>query len=323
MFNSFFGYLLAQAANQGATAQEPSTETNPAANEIELLTDTSNWQAWLDSIYELITTRGTEFGLNLLGAVFIFVVGRWIARILAAVVRRIATKAKIDETLVRFLCNLCYMAILLFVIMAALNRLGVDTTSFAAVVAAAGLAVGLALQSSLSNFSSGVMLVLFKPFKVGDFVNAGGSAGVVEEIHIFNTYMRTGDNVQIIIPNGSITSGTITNFSAKSTRRIDLVVGCGYSDNLRDVRAFFEELINADERILKDPEPVIAVSELGESSVDFIVRPWVNASDYWAVRWDLTEKIKLGFDDRGFNIPFPSRDVYLVPNDDANTATVS
>jgi len=198
-----------------------------------------------------------------------------------------------------------------FVVIAAIDRLGIDTTSFAAILAAAGLAVGLALQGSLSNFASGVMLILFKPFKVGDFVEAGGSAGSIEEIHIFNTIMRTGDNVQIIIPNSTITDGTITNYSAKETRRIDLVVGCGYDDDLKAVKEFLVALLKADERILLDPEPFVAVSELGDSSVNFVVRPWVKSEDYWTTRWDLTACIKIGFDEQGFNIPYPTQDVNM------------
>jgi small conductance mechanosensitive channel len=155
------------------------------------------------------------------------------------------------------------------------------------------------------------MLILFKPIRVGDFVEAGGTSGTVEEITIFNTMMRTGDNKQVIVPNGAIISDNIVNYSAKPTRRIDLVIGCGYGDDLRAVKAFLEEIVRSDDRILPEPEPVVAVSELGDSSVNFVVRPWVRTSDYWTVLWDLTEQIKLGFDDRGFNFPFPSRDVYM------------
>jgi small conductance mechanosensitive channel len=177
----------------------------------------------------------------------------------------------------------------------------------------------LALQDSLSNFASGVMLMLFKPFRVGDFVRAGGSEGIVEEIDIFHTKMRTGDNIRIIVPNGSITGGTIENFNAKPTRRIDLVIGCGYNDDLRAVKQFLESTLADDARILADPTPTVAVSALGASSVDFVVRPWVKTEDYWATRWDLTERIKLGFDDRGFTIPYPSRDVYVHNEDGSET----
>ena len=258
-----------------------------------------------------VTERGFALSMNILAAVAIFIVGRWVAKLLRAVSVRLMARANVDETLSKFLANIIYSLLLTFVVVAAVDRLGVNTTSLAAVLAAAGLAVGFALQSSLANFASGVMLILFKPFKVGDFVEAGGSKGVVEEIHIFSTIMRTGDNVQIIVPNGQITGGTITNFSAKATRRIDLVVGCGYGDDLKAVRDFLESLVAGDDRILKDPEPVVAVNELADSSVNFVVRPWVGAADYWVVRWDLTEKIKLGFDEKGFNIPYPQQEVHV------------
>jgi small conductance mechanosensitive channel len=250
--------------------------------------------------------------INLVIAGLIFLIGRWIARVIKRVVGKVANKAKLDETLVKFLQNIVYAILMVVVIMASLDRLGVPTTSFAAILAAAGFAIGFALQGSLGNFAAGIMLIIFKPFQVGDFVEAGGSSGVVEEIHIFNTLMRTGDNIKIIVPNSSITSSTIVNFSAKATRRIDLVIGCGYDDDLKAVKQFLITLLEADERILKDPEPVVAVNELGDNSVNFVVRPWVNSADYWATRWDLTESIKMGFDERGFSIPYPQRDVHIL-----------
>lgn len=268
-------------------------------------------EALLNEAYNFLATKGVDFGINLVSAIAIFVIGKWIAGMLTRLVGRVMDRAKIDETLSSFLCNIVRVGLTAFVILAAIDRLGVDTTSFAAILAAAGLAVGFALQGSLSNFAAGVMLILFKPFKAGDFVEAGGSTGVIEEIQIFNTLMRTGDNVQIIVPNGAITGGTITNFSAKENRRVDLVIGCGYSDDLRAVKQYLEELVKSDERILQEPEPVVAVSELADSSVNFVVRPWVKSEDYWAVKWDLTEKVKLDFDARGFNFPFPSQDVYM------------
>jgi small conductance mechanosensitive channel len=262
-------------------------------------------------VLEFLTTRGVALAINIVAALAIFVVGRWVARILLRVIQRIMVRAKVEDTLSKFIGNIAYAMMLAFVILAAINRLGVDTTSFAAIIAAAGLAIGFALQGSLANFAAGVMLIVFKPFKAGDFIEAGGCKGVVEEVHIFNTRMRTGDNVLIIIPNSQVTNGVITNFSAKDTRRIDLVFGCGYNDDLAAVKQYLEQVLTEDERILKDPEPVIAVGELGASSVDLIVRPWVKSSDYWAVRWDLTEKIKVGFDTQGFNIPYPQQDVHM------------
>lgn len=250
--------------------------------------------------------------VNVLIAAVIFLIGRRIARAITRFVGKVANKALLDETLIKFLENIVYAILMVIVLMAALDRVGIPTTSFAAILAAAGFAIGMALQGSLGNFAAGVLLIVFKPFKVGDFVEAGGSSGVVEEIHVFNTRMCTGDNIQIIVPNGAITSGTITNFSAKSTRRIDLVVGCGYDDDLKAVKQFLQAVLDAEERILKEPEPLVAVSELGDSSVNFVVRPWVNSEDYWATRRDLIESIKLGFDERGFNIPYPTRNVHVL-----------
>lgn len=265
----------------------------------------------VDTFLDFLATQGLAFALNLLAAIAIFFVGRIVAGILRRVLEKVMNRAKFDATLSRFLSHIAYALMITFVIIAAIDRLGVDTTSFAAILAAAGLAIGLALQGSLSNFASGVMLILFKPMKVGDFVEAGGAKGNVEDIHIFNTLICTPDNVLMTIPNSQITSGKITNFSAKDTRRIDLVIGCGYDDDLKAVKSYLEETLAADERILADPAPVVAVDELGDSSVNFIVRPWVNRSDYGAVKWDLLEKIKTDFDARGFNLPFPQRDIHV------------
>jgi small conductance mechanosensitive channel len=207
--------------------------------------------------------------------------------------------------------------LLIVVCIASLGCLGVDTTSASAILAAAGFAVGMALQGSLGNIASGVMLVVFKPFKVGDYVNLGGTGGTVVEIQMFSTVLLTPDNVRIIVPNGNITSGAISNYSAENKRRIDLVVGCGYNDDLKAVRQFLENTVAAESRILTEPQPVVAVAELADSSVNFIVRPWVSSGEYWAVKYDLTERIKLGFDEFGFTIPFPSRDLFVHQSDAA------
>ncbi|MEQ8853644.1 mechanosensitive ion channel domain-containing protein [Gimesia sp.] len=263
------------------------------------------------TVKTFLATQGTQFAINVVVALAIFLVGKWIANILSRFCNRLMKQAKVDETLARFLSNIVYSILLVIVVLAALSELGINTTSLAAVLAAAGFAVGMAFQGTLSNFSSGVMLILFKPFRVGDYIEAAGTAGVVEEIQIFTTSMRTGDNIAIVVPNSHITSGNIRNFSIKENRRIDLVIGCGYDDDLKAVKAFLEEVVNGDYRVLADPAPVIAVNELADSSVNFVVRPWVKNADYWATRWDLTERIKLGFDERGFTIPYPSRDVHL------------
>jgi len=244
-------------------------------------------------------------------ALAIFIIGRWVARWLTSTVRKVMAKSSMDEMLINFLGNIVYMVLLLAVVMAALDHLGIQTTSLLAVFGAAGLAVGLALKDSLSNFSSGVMIILFRPFKVGDFIEAGGATGVVEEVRIFATIMKTGDNREIIVPNSQIYSGTIVNYSAKATRRIDLVFGIGYDDDIARAKQIMDDIMKQDERILADPAPAVAVGELADSSVNFNVRPWVNSGDYWPVRADLLEKIKLAFDANGISIPYPQQDVYM------------
>ena len=259
----------------------------------------------------LIQAMLIPWGIRLAIALAIFIIGRWIARWLTNIVRKLMTKSNLDVMLINFLGNLVYTVLILVVVMATLDHLGIRTTSLLAVFGAAGLAIGLALKDSLSNFSSGVMIILFRPFKVGDFIEAGGASGVVEEVRMFATIMRTGDNRQIIVPNGQIYSGTITNYSAKPTRRIDLVFGIGYGDDIAKAKKIIDDIMQQDERILSDPAPGIALGELAESSVNFNVRPWVNNEDYWPVRADLLEKIKLAFDANGISIPFPQQDVYM------------
>ncbi|GBF31193.1 small-conductance mechanosensitive channel [bacterium MnTg04] len=270
----------------------------------------------MDQLNELIASgRLTElllpWAVKLGLAALIFVVGRWIAKMAANGIDKIMKKAGIDATLTRFLHNVVYSALLIAVIIAAVDQLGIKTTPFLAILGAAGLAVGLALQSSLSNFSSGVMLILFHPFKVGDFVEAGGTTGTVELINVFNTVMKTGDNREIIVPNAQIFGGTITNFSARATRRIDLVIGISYDDNIAKAKQIIENILSADERILKEPAPVILVLELGASSVDLAVRPWVRKENYSATRSDLLENIKTSLEDGGCSLPYPQQDVHL------------
>ncbi|HHH43276.1 MAG TPA: mechanosensitive ion channel [Gammaproteobacteria bacterium] len=264
---------------------------------------------WTDPgvIQSLLIPWGIRLGI----ALAIFIVGRWIARWLTNMVRKLMTRASLDDMLINFLGNLVYTVLILVVVMATLDQLGIETTSLLAVFGAAGLAIGLALKDSLSNFSSGVMIILFRPFKVGDFIEAGGATGVVEEVRMFATIMRTGDNRQIIIPNGQIYGGTITNYSAKPTRRIDLVFGIGYGDDIAKAKKIIDDIMQQDERILSDPAPGIALGELADSSVNFNVRPWVKNEDYWPVRADLLEKVKLAFDANGISIPYPQQDVYM------------
>jgi small conductance mechanosensitive channel len=224
---------------------------------------------------------------------------------------KVMIKRGVDAMLASFMSSIAYILAAAFIVIAALGHLGIQTTSLVAIIGAAGLAIGLALQGSLANFASGVMIIAFRPFKVGDFVEAGGAVGVVEGIQIFSTQMKTGDNKTIIIPNANITNSNITNYSTKDTRRVDLVFGIGYDDDIKKAKQILEDIVTNDERILKDPAPVVAVSELADSSVNFIVRPWVNAADYWAVYWDLTETVKLVFDKEGISIPYPQQDVHM------------
>jgi small conductance mechanosensitive channel len=253
----------------------------------------------------------TLYGLKILAAIAIFIVGRWVAKALRGVVTRAMTKGNVDETLISFLANLTYVTLLVFVIVAAINQLGIQTTSFIAILGAAGLAIGLALQGSLANFAAGVLMIIFKPFKVGDYVEGGGTAGIVEEIQIFTTKMRTPDNKSIIIPNAKITGDNIVNYSAKDSRRMDMIVGVSYDDDYDQVKEVLEDILAKDGRILEDPAAKIGILEFGDNSVNFVFRPWVMTAEYWDVYFDLTEAIKKRFDEEGITIPYPQRDVHL------------
>ncbi len=258
---------------------------------------------WLDS--------AAGFAVNLVTAIIIFLIGRWLASKTVSGVDKLMARREVDEVLRQFVKNVLGVLLIFIVALIALEQLGIDTTSLLALLGAAGLAVGLALKDSLSNFAAGVMLLLFKPFRSGDFVEAGGSTGIVEKIGMFTTQMRTPDNCEINVPNANIYSDTIVNYSTKPTRRIDLVIGIGYGDDLKKARDVLQGLVDADSRILKNPEAVIAVSELADSSVNFVVRPWVKTEDYWDVRWSLTEQIKQVFDREGISIPYPQQDVHM------------
>jgi small conductance mechanosensitive channel len=264
-----------------------------------------------DNLLETLRTTGLEFGINLITAIAIFYIGRIIVGLLTRGLRKVMQAQEIDKTLESFVCNLARMVLLTFVIIASVSALGIQTTSFIAVIGAAGLAIGLALQGSLSNFASGVLIVLFRPYKVGDWVEAAGVAGTIVEVQILTTVFRTGDNKSIIVPNGQVMNSVIVNYSANDQRRVDMVVGVSYDDDLDKVRATLEDLIAADDRILDDPACTIAVAELADSSVNFVVRPWVKSGDYWGVKFDLTEAIKKRFDKEGIAFPFPQQDVHL------------
>ncbi len=258
---------------------------------------------WLEALIPFATSLVIAFAIFIIG---FFVVGKIIS-----VISKMMDMRKMDEALQGFLLAIIATLLKAVVILIAVEQLGMDTTSLLAILGAAGLAIGLALKDSLSNFAAGVMLIMFKPFKIGDFVEAGGAAGIVEKITVFNSIFRSGDNKEIIIPNGHIYGGTIVNYSAKPTRRIDLVMGIGYGDDMKKAREIMLEVINNDERVLKNPEPVVAVHELADSSVNFVVRPWVKTGDYWPTYWALTENIKDAFDKNGISIPFPQQDVHM------------
>ena len=251
------------------------------------------------------------WGINISLAIMVFVVGKMVANILVGVAVKLMTRAKMDGMLVNFIQSIMKVTLLLFVLIASLERLGVATTSLIALLGAAGLAVGLALQGSLQNFAAGVMLIIFRPFKTGDYIDAAGVMGTVEKINIFNSVLLTTDNRQIIVPNSAIFSGTITNFSAQPNRRVDLVFSIGYGDDLRQAKSLIQNLLESDARVLQDPAPTVVIGELGDSSVNILVWPWVKRGDYWGVKCDLLEKVKLAFDEKGISIPFPQMDVHL------------
>jgi len=249
--------------------------------------------------------------LNIVYALAIFIIGKYVARwVTDMALKSMSKSGSIDETLEKFLSSVIYGILLVVVTLAALGKVGVETTSFIAILGAVGLAVGLAFQGTLSNISAGVMIIIFKPIKIGEFVDAGGAMGTIEEINIFNTVMKTGDNKVIIISNSNIIGGNITNFSRKDTRRVDITFGIGYDDDLKLAKETLVQILSEDERILQDPAPFVAVSELADSSVNFATRSWVNSGDYWGVYFDTLEKVKLVFDEKGISIPYPQMDVH-------------
>ncbi|HET57127.1 MAG TPA: mechanosensitive ion channel [Deltaproteobacteria bacterium] len=265
----------------------------------------------MEQIAGTIQAWAALYGFRVIGAVAILAIGYYAAKAIRSLIRRILEKNHVDEMLISFTASVTYVAILAFVIIAALGKLGIQTASFIAVVGAAGLAIGLALQGSLANFAAGVLMVIFKPFRVGDYIEAAGTAGTVEDIGIFTTGLKSPDNKRIIVPNAKLTSDNITNYSTKSQRRVDLVASVSYGDDLDKVKKTLEEILSADNRVLSDPAFTVAVLSLSDSSVDFAVRPWVQSGDYWGVFFDLQEQIKKRFDAEGISIPFPQQDIYL------------
>ncbi|MFC1630514.1 mechanosensitive ion channel family protein [Pseudomonadota bacterium] len=265
----------------------------------------------VNQLFEMGKELLIQYGLKALAAIAIFIIGKMIANWLRKLVIRVMKKADIDEIIIGFTSSIAYIGMLAFVVVAALGQLGIQTTSFIAILGAAGLAIGLALQGSLANFAAGFLMIIFRPFKVGDFVEAAGVSGSVQAIHIFTTTLITPDNKTIIVPNGKIGNDNIINYSAQATRRVDLTVGVSYDADLKEVRAILEDIVSKDARILADPAHQIAVAELADNSVNFIMRVWVESADYWGVFFDATETVKLRLDEAGIGIPYPQRDVHL------------
>ena len=266
---------------------------------------------YIDTAVEM----GMNYGPQLILAVVVLFVGLWVIKRFVRVLRAGMERSNTEPTLATFLSNLTSIGLKALLLISVASMIGIETTSFIAVLGAAGLAVGLALQGSLANFAGGVLVLMFRPYKVGDFVEAQGVAGTVHAIQIFNTIMKTPDNKVIIVPNGAISNGIITNFSMEATRRVDFVFGIGYSDDIARAKATIERLISEESRALTDPAPLVVVSELGDSSVNITTRVWVNSADYWGVFFDLTERVKLAFDAEGISIPFPQRDVHVFQED--------
>jgi small conductance mechanosensitive channel len=264
-------------------------------------------QLWVQ-IQEIVAV----WGLKVIAAIAIFIIGRWVAKGVRAGVRRMMKKTDVDPIVIGFVGSITYIALLAFVIIAALGQLGIQTTSFIAILGAAGLAIGLALQGSLANFAAGFLMIIFRPFKVGDFIEGAGVAGVVEAIQIFTTTLKTGDNKTIIIPNAKLSGDNIINYSAQTTRRVDMTVGVAYDADLSKVRDVLKDIISKESRVHSDPEPLIAVGELADNSVNFVVRAWTDTGDYWGVKFAMTETIKNRFDEAGIGIPFPQRDLHIV-----------
>ena len=266
----------------------------------------------METFNEQLVVFVTTYGIKIIGAILILILGRIVAGIGRRIVSKILEKSQTDPSITAFVGNLTYFLILIFAVLAALAKFGVQTASFVAILAAAGFAIGFALQGSLANFAAGVLILVLRPYRVGDVIDGAGVIGSVKEIQLFTTVLATPDNIKIMVPNGKIFGDVIKNITGYDTRRIDLVMGIGYSSDIQKAYDVMMNLIKEDDRILSDPAPQIAVSELADSSVNFVVRPWVKKEDYWAVRFDLTRKIKEAFDTNGIEIPFPQRVVHML-----------
>lgn len=268
-----------------------------------------------DKYVDIVVQYGSMYGVKLIFAIIVFLIGKRVARVLTNLAVKAMKKSNVDNELTGFLESLIYWGLFAIVVIAALGQLGIQTASFIAILGAAGLAVGLALQGSLSNFAAGVLILILRPFNVGNYVEMAGTAGTVTRINIFTTELLTGDNKQIIIPNSRVLDSNIVNFSSTGTRRVDMIFGIGYGDDIDKAKGILRSIIDDDKRILTNKDTRIAVSELGESSVNFVVRPWVNSADYWEVLFDINAEVKRRFDAEGVSIPFPQRDVHIIKDD--------
>ena len=261
----------------------------------------------LDSLIEI----GSSISISLLMALAILIIGRQLVKLILRLITVALEKSNVEDTVRIFVTNLLNTLLMILVFIAAINQLGIETTSIIAVLGAAGLAIGLALQGSLSNFAAGILIVIYRPYKVGDYIEAGNYAGTVKDIQIFSTVLKTPDNKIVVVPNGSIMNGSIVNYSDQDTRRIDLIIGCSYEDDIDKVRSVLEDILKKEKRVLKDPKPQIAVTALADSSVNFIFRPWVKRVDYLPVYYSLLEEVKKRFDKEGISIPYPQSDVHI------------
>lgn len=266
----------------------------------------------LESVYQQLVQFATGYGIKIIGAVLILIIGRFVAGFVRRGVRKILTAKEVDPAVVSFTASLSYFLVITMAVIASLAKFGVETTSFVAVIGAAGFAIGFALQGSLANFAAGILILVLRPYRVGDFIEAAGVSGSVKEIQLFTTVLATPDNIRILVPNGKVYGEVIKNITANPTRRVDMVIGIGYTSSIKKAYELLNEIIASDNRVLEDPAPTVAVAELADSSVNFIVRPWVKKEDYWAVKFDLTEKIKHSFDEHDIEIPFPQRSIHMV-----------
>ncbi len=266
----------------------------------------------MSNVMEQLVPFATNYGIKIIGAILILIVGRIAAGIARKFMRKLLTRVKTDPSIISFVSSLIYVMILVFSVIAALAKFGVETASFIAIMGAAGFAVGFAMQGSLSNFAAGLLVLVFHPFKVGDFIDAAGVAGTVKEIKLFNTVIATPDNIKIIVPNGKIHGDVIKNITAFDTRRIDMSVGISYGSSIQGAYDIISGILKNDGRVLSEPAPQIAVAELADSSVNIVVRPWVKKEDYWAVKFDFTRRVKEAFDEAGIEIPFPQHDIHMI-----------